>query len=302
MRELTELHGVPADRAVVTGGAKFDAWFELRPTRTADEHRSYVGLPASREYVLYVCSSPFIAPDEVSFVKRWVEALRAADDPAVRELAVLVRPHPQNAAQWRDVDLGEDGAVWPRSGQQPDFADSRSGFYDSIHHSAAVVGVNTSAMIDSAIIGKNVFTILDPDFAATQEGTLHFHYLLRENGGFLNIARSLPEHVEQITKAVHGGAAEAERLREFVHSFVRPRGLDVPVAPIVADAIRDLALSGPNPAARVESPTTYAMRAFLTVPTVAATATLVAGIVFDTLTGGALARRRATGRASTKTG
>jgi hypothetical protein len=301
VRELADLHGVPADRAIVTGGAKFDAWFELRPTRSADEHRRHVGLPAGRDYLLYVCSSPFIAPDEVSFVRRWIEALRASDDPAVRDLAVLVRPHPQNAAQWRDVSLGDDGAVWPRGGQQPDFEESRAGFYDSIFHSVAVVGINTSAMIDSAIVGKNVLTILDPVFSATQEGTLHFRYLLRENGGFLNVARSLSEHVTQVAAAVHGGTAEQERLRAFANSFVRPRGLDAPVAPIVAAAIRELAELGPRTRRRLESPLVYAMRGLLLLPTAAATATMLVGIVLESLTGDRLQRRRSAARERTKT-
>ena len=298
-RELEELHGVPGDRAIVTGGQKFDPWFELTPTRSAAEHRAMVGLD-DRDYLLYACSSFFIAPDEVSFVRRWIEALRASDDPAVRDLAVLVRPHPQNYNQWADVDLGADGAIWPRGGSNwPDLPDAKAAFYDSIHYSRAVVGVNTSAMIDSAIIGRNVMTILDPAFAATQEGTLHFHYLLRENGGFLTVARDLAEHAQQVGEILHGGAAEEQRVREFIGSFVRPRGIDTPVTPIVAEAIQEIAGLPRHAERRTTSPAVYAMRLALRIPSVLATATLFFGFVLERVSARAL-ERRAQRRASTK--
>lgn len=300
-RELEELHGISRDLAIVTGGQKFDPWFELKPTRTAAEHRALVGLTGDRPYLLYVCSSLFIAKDEVSFVRRWIDALRNADDPAVRELAVLVRPHPQNFEQWRDVDLGDDGTIWPRGGNNwPDLADARAAFYDSIYYSSAVVGVNTSAMIDSAIIGRNVMTILDPAFRGTQEGTLHFHYLLRENGGFLTIARSFDEHTAQVAEILHSGASEESRLRDFVAGFVRPRGLDAPVAPVVANAIVEVAELGPRPKQIVHSPVVYALRAVLVVPTVVAASTLYAGTLLARLTGGKNEARRAELRESTK--
>jgi hypothetical protein len=227
--------------------------------------------------------------------------LRSSDDPSVRDLGVLVRPHPQNAAQWQGAELDDEAvAIWPHGGEHPDAADSRAGFYDSIHHSVAVVGVNTSAMIDSAIVGRNVMTILDPAFADTQEGTLHFHYLLRENGGFLTIARTLDEHVAQVGEIVRGGHGEADRVRTFVESFVRPRGLDVAVAPVVADEIVDLALHQDAQPHRIDPPQILALRLALTAPTLAATATLVVGSAIERLTGGWLERRRERQRLGTK--
>jgi hypothetical protein len=93
---------------------------------------------------------------------------------------VLVRPHPQNFKQWKVAHLDDlkGVVVWPREGANPLNHTSRSDYYHSIHHSAAVVGVNTSALIESAIVGRAVYTILAPEFRDTQEGTLHFHHLL----------------------------------------------------------------------------------------------------------------------------
>jgi hypothetical protein len=95
-REATELQGVPADRVVVTGAHSFDHWFGWRPSTAPDEFTAQVGLPAG-PFLLFACSSRFIAEDETHFVREWVERLRSSEDERLRELGVLVRPHPQNA-------------------------------------------------------------------------------------------------------------------------------------------------------------------------------------------------------------
>ena len=86
---------------------------------------------------------------------------------------------------------------------------------------------------------KPVLTILEPEFG--QEGTLHFHHLLEENGGFLHVASSLEEHAEQLGRVLEDRAEDAEQRRRFVESFVRPHGLDRPATPIFADAVEELA-------------------------------------------------------------
>ena len=285
-RELEELQGIDGERAVVTGAQKFDEWFERTPSRPAPEFKRRVGVQEEAPYLLYVCSSLFIAPDEVSFVRRWLTALRADPRLAADQLGVVVRPHPQNVAQWRGVDLSEheNVVVWPSAGAQPDSGEARADFFDSLAHAAAVVGMNTSVLIEAAIVGRRVLTLLDPAFAETQEGTLHFHYLLRENGGFLEIARSLDEHRRELGAVLEGGERDHERIRGFIGSFVRPHGIDVPAAPLVATAIAQLArdtsepLPSPSPAARL-------LRLALLVPTVAATASTVVGLLIHRLAG-----------------
>src|SRR5262249_55583293 len=136
------------------------------------------------------------------------------------------------------TDLAELGAVvWPRGGAFTVGELERDGFFDTLVHAEAVVGINTTAMIEAAVVGKSVLTVLRPEFA--QETTLHFHHLLAHNGGFLHVATSLDEHVAQLGAVL---AAEDDELRQrFVESFVRPCGIDRPATPILADAIEELA-------------------------------------------------------------
>ena len=265
VQEAIEMHGIPRERLVATGAAKFDEWFSRTARTTYAEFTARVGLAADRPYILYVCSSPFIAPDEVSFVRRWLEQIRASERPSLRDVGVLVRPHPQNAAQWRGIDMSNFGnaTVWPSEGAQPDGGNARADFFDSLAWSAAVVGINTSVLLEAAIVGKSVLTPLAPEFAGTQRGTLHFHYLLRENGGFVRIGATLDEHLEELLAVLERDDEYAEQTRSFVVSFVRPQGLHQPAAPILADAIEDLATLVPARARR--TPRDYTLRALLTI-------------------------------------
>lgn len=65
---------------------------------------------------------------------------------------------------------------------------------------------------------------------------MHFEYLLEQNGGFVVDSRDLDEHVRNLGRVLRDGH-DRERQRAFVESFVRPRGLDRPVSPTVADTI-----------------------------------------------------------------
>jgi hypothetical protein len=232
-----------------TGAQSYDHWFTWKPRRDRNAFCAEVGLDPRRPFVLFLGSSPFIAPSEGPFVRRWIAALRAAPDPAVRDVGILVRPHPQNGPQWAHSDISdlEQVAVWPRSGADPVDRSSREDFHDSIHHCHAVVGINTSALIESAIVGRPVFTVLDGDFADTQGGTLHFAHLQRAGGGLLREAASLEQHVIQIAASLRDDDDFRERNDRFLEAFVRPHGLGRAAAPILADAVERAALAGSLP-------------------------------------------------------
>ena len=246
-REAVSLHGVRAQDVRVTGAQLFDDWFARGPGSTRDVFCARVGLDPSKPFLLYLCSSLFIARDEVSFVQQWLGRLRASSDASLRQCGVLVRPHPGHAAQWADTDLSSFGnvAVWPRAGDMPLFEDSKAGYYDSIYHSAAVVAINTTGMIEAGIIGRTSFTILAPEFAHTQEGTIHFGHLTAP--GFLRTARTFDEHHAQLAAELQHPSTRAS-LEPFVRDFVRPFGLDVPATPRVAAAIEELAATPHAPA------------------------------------------------------
>ena len=250
-REAVELHDIPPERLEATGAHSFDQWFAWRPSTEEREFRERVGLPAGGPLLLYLCSSNFIAPNEPRFVAGWVRRLREHPDPRLREAAILVRPHPKSGPkQWKGIDVaGEPGvAVWPPTGATTGDAEAKSEFFDSMYHCDAVVGLNTSAIIESAIVGRPAYTVLAPEYAGTQQGTLHFHYLVAENGGPLQVAESFDEHLAQLAAALAPGGAPA-RADEFLRRFLRPRGLERPATPELVDALEaQAARPAPAPA------------------------------------------------------
>jgi hypothetical protein len=243
--EAVTLHGISPDRVVVTGAQLFDRWFTSAPSRGVDEFCRMVGFSAATPYALFTCSSGFISEGraEVAFVRTWIETLRASTDPTVAGLPVLVRPHPYNARAWVDADLSglPNVVIWPRGPYNPVSDESRAAFFDSLYYSAAVVGINTSAMIEAAIVGRPVLSIRTAQFASTQEGTLHFHYLLPENGGFLRVAASLDEHVTQLAAVLEQPDVVRRELDGFVERFIRPGGRAMPATPVVVDTLESLA-------------------------------------------------------------
>jgi len=116
-------------------------------------------------------------------------------------------------------------------------------------------------MIEAAIVGRTVHSVLADEFKDTQGGTLHFRYLLAENGGFLRIGANLSEHAEQVAETLASPGIGREACARFVRTFVRPRGIDVPTTPILVDALERLA-SQSRVRARMP-PWLYPLRVFL---------------------------------------
>jgi hypothetical protein len=256
-QEAITLHGIPADRIVVTGAQCFDQWFDRQPSRDRGTFCGQVGLPPSPPFVLWVCSALFQgSPVEAQFVLKWIHALRTSASARLRSAPILVRPHPSRLAEWQGVDLsGLNAVLW---GGNPVDAQSRADYFDSLHHSAVVVGINTSAFIEAGIVGRPVHTIIDPDMQSNQLGTVHFNYLLNAGGGLLEVAHSFEEHLVKLDASLAGADLLARQslgdggkvgpyreLKPFVREFVRPNGLNVAATPLFVDTVESMAAIRP---------------------------------------------------------
>jgi hypothetical protein len=246
--EAIELHGVPRERVFVAGAWAYDHWFAWSPAASRTEFCERVGLRADQPFVLYLCSSTFIARHEAPFVADLIAEMRA--DSRLDQIGVLVRPHPYNPPTHADgsaLDLsGDDNAVvWPGAGVNPIGPDSKQDYFDSMHHCVAVVGVNTSALIESAILGRRVFTVLDPRFRDTQGGTLHFEYLLSAGGGILHVAQDGAELADALAAAIADQDA-IQNPEGFLRTFIRPYGLKVAATPRLVEFLEDHAGQSPS--------------------------------------------------------
>ena len=93
--------------------------------------------------------------------------------------------------------------------------------------------------------GRPVFTVVTDHAAVTgKANTLHFHYLLRENGGIVTSAPDLDTHVSQLAAALNDEPRarglqpprDVESITTFVREFLRPRG-DRPAAQVLAEEL-----------------------------------------------------------------
>lgn len=249
--EAVKLHGYPFERTVATGAPRFDDFFRLAPVTEREAFCGPLGFDPARPILMYLGSSKFVVTEsELPFIKDWVRQVRQSGDDRLRECNILIRPHPDvketedegpsETVRWNDR-LGKGFVTRPVD--DPRTAVVRShyrkaqAFYDALHHSAAVVGLNTSASLEAAIVGRPVFTIVAGDrLADGQTSTLHFHYLLEQNGGCVTLSGSFAEHLSQLAAAIND-PDRGPRLRAFAKEFVRPAGWDVPACEVMADAI-----------------------------------------------------------------
>lgn len=248
VREAVDLHGVPPERVVITGAQTYDQWFGRVPARTREQFCAMLKLPADRPLLLYACSAMYpTEPTEARFVQEWVRQVRASDDPLLRSAAILVRPHPLRLEEWNDVDLSDvpDVTVY---GSLPIDARSKEDYFDSLYFCAAIVGLNTTAFIEAAIVGRPVHTIDVPEFQDRQQGPLHFIYLTTVGGGLLRVARNFDEHRAQLAASLREQVGP-QLNAAFVRAFVRPLGLERAATDIYVDAIAELGRSAsPEPA------------------------------------------------------
>ena len=226
-----------------TGAQCFDHWFGWQP-RPREQFCARVGLDPSKPYIVYLGRRALPDDDDRGrLLPRWIEAVRASDEPALARRGHPVRPHPKRVEEWRTRDFSdlEDVVVWPENVDFPAEQATRADYFDSIYHSAVAFGINTTAMIEAGIIGKAVHTITVPEFAASQGGVLHFRYLREIGGGLVQVSESLEEYVRRLGDVVAGRDTEGEEAaRRFTELFVRPNGVQVPATPVFVDAVEQL--------------------------------------------------------------
>jgi FkbM family methyltransferase len=255
--EARALHGFPEDRVIVTGAPRFDAFFEMAPRLTRENFHVPLGLDPGTPTLFYVCSSLLVSAGELAFVRAWLAAIRHSAG-SLRDCNIIVRPHPDiellgdeyESEEIRFPSMrGAKGFVWrpfddPRAIVLKTSDRARQGLFECLFHSAAVVGLNTSAELEAAIVGRPVYTVIAGDEAADgQSSTLHFHYLLEEQGGCVRRAADLSEHAAQL-QAELDAPRDSGDIRRFAGEFLRPHGIDRPVASVLADAIERTVQSG----------------------------------------------------------
>jgi hypothetical protein len=231
--EATQIHHLPPEKVAVTGSPFFDKWLDA--DRFGVEREVFcgrVGLDPRQPFLLYLGSSANIARDETWLVRELANRLRQR--PVMPPINILVRPHPANARIYEQLDEGT-ARVWPKHGALPESEESLRDFYNSLHHCAAAIGINTTGMIDAVIVGKPCLTLMTDHYRATQLQATHFRYLLEAD--VLEIADSVDACLDRLAALLSGADSRAEARQRFVREFARPRGIDKPAGAVAAQVI-----------------------------------------------------------------
>lgn len=246
-QEAVEMHGAPAEAVEICGAWRFDEFFAMVPRVDRETFCQKVGLDSREPFILYLGSSETTTPDENRFILRWLKSLRAAEDPVLRSCGILIRHYPGRGPELAPLRLGRFINV-STDDPKPFCGGLTPGLYESLRHCAAVVGINTSGMLEAAIMGKPVHTVLAQEFYGGQEGTVHFHYLTRTGGGLLHVAKDLAEHVKELSSSMVLSGKDPKSAR-FVQGFLRPFGVGEPCIPVVLDKLETAARSPKQPLA-----------------------------------------------------
>lgn len=230
--EAAQIHDIEPNRIFVTGAPVYDPWFDLSPSTNRASFCAHAGLDPSKPYVLYLCSSKSISDRELDLIKILIVHLQQVDE--AQRPALLVRPHP-----FKDMDADEIENDWvrifPKGGQRPDTDETRSTYYDSLYHSAAVIGVNTTGFLESAILDKPCLTVMNSLTNHGQEMRAHFKHLM--DAEYIEVAKDFHELMERTMCVISGTDDRRENRRKFVRDFIRPHGLDIPASEVMAGAI-----------------------------------------------------------------
>jgi hypothetical protein len=228
-REAIEIHGVPQERLRVVGAPVFDFWFETGPNKSKAQWNGKIGLPEGGSYVLYLCSSKNICKDESASIDALITAYRSLD----KNTFFVIRPHPTNHGVC--LRTKENIVIYPPKGAANSSQDSLHDFRLSVKYASAVVGVNTSAIIEAAILQKTC-VLLHGEIAgdsAAQFG--HVQHLM--SLGSVCLAEDFTDAAKAIRFALHKEKTACDTWFENVVKFVRPNGIDTSASQVVVDAI-----------------------------------------------------------------
>lgn len=237
--EAVNLHDFEREQVFITGAPVFDPWFDLAPSLDREDFCRQCGVDHKKPYVLFLGSSKTITHLDVELIKALITHLDQRDE-KIRP-SILIRPHPY--ASFDMTAFEKDWVrVYPPKGGRPDIDETRQVYFDSLYHSAVVVGINTTGFLDAAIVDKPCVTLMDEQMRAGQGA--HFNYLIEAD--YLEIAQNRSEIFEIIDHVISGVDSKLENRRRFVHRFIRPLGKDIPASDVMVKAFLAVGRGG-NP-------------------------------------------------------
>lgn len=230
VEEAVHIHEFKRGNVFTTGACVYDSWFDLSPSINRKQFCGQCGVEPENPYLLFLGSSPTITDLDVELIKALIVYFEQME--VDKRPSMIIRPHPYSSF---DMTVFENDwvKVFPRQGGRPDIDETRQTYYDTLFHSALVIGVNTTGFLDAAIVDKPCVTLIDGQMSEGQGA--HFQYLI--DADYIEFAKSRSEFFEIINRILGEVDIKRENRRSFVCQFIRPQGIDIPASQVMANSI-----------------------------------------------------------------
>jgi hypothetical protein len=231
--DAESIHDVPGSSISISGAPFFEKWLKSK-ARLGNEREflAKLGLEPGSRYVLYVGSTRRTAKEEDWLVRDIREMMD--DSPALRDIQLVIRPHPANVEPFRGLSL-ERAMVWPEEGVLPSERQDIDDFRRMLTGSVAVVGINTSAMIDAIVLGVPTVAFLTERYAKTQAQATHFRQLM--NSGAVGLVESIEELNGLLVDIAGRQAWQESKRQDFIERYIAPHGREYLPSAYIADRV-----------------------------------------------------------------
>lgn len=234
-QEAIQYHDIPKQNIKIIGSPFFDKWFkEFNPTKKEAFFHN-IGLDHNKPLLLYLGSSATIAYDELWLVKKILMLLKRSKNNILQSAQLMIRPHPMNADIYKSFS---SVSVHPIQGCLVNSQKDLQFFFDTLFYSKAVLGINTSGMIDALINNKPVIAIMAQKYKSTQQEALHFTELVKADA---IEETSIAQLEKQLSVILGGGDKKFNQRKVFVKKFIRPCGLQQSAASIAVNVVENFA-------------------------------------------------------------
>ena len=215
--EAVNVQKIPKQILKIIGAPFMDKWFEDIKLSSKNDFFKTIGMDINKPLITYLGSAKNISTNEKIIVENIYDELSKLG------IQLLVRPHGANTGQFKN--LNKKIKIFPLKGELPDTLESKESMVNSLRYSNFSIGINTTAMIDSIILGTPCISIVKKEFKFNQIDTPHFNKV-REEGIFIE-AQNYKEIVSNINEFNSNNNDLFEKMNQFVLKFCRPFGTDI---------------------------------------------------------------------------
>lgn len=229
--EAINVQKIPKKNLRIIGAPFMDKWFEDIKMPSRKDFLKSIGMDIDKPLVTYLGSAKNISTSEKRIVEEIYEKLSKMN------IQLLVRPHGANTSQFEN--LNKKIKIFPAKGELPDTLEAKESMIATLKHSDFSVGINTTAMIDSIILGTPCISLVKKEFKHNQVDTPHFNKVQKER--IFIEAHNIKEIINKIVEFNKNKNKNIfEKMNKFVIEFCRPFGTDVSAGKKAAKEIEEL--------------------------------------------------------------